>query len=222
MGKVGISVCVPLFCQLKRHQGTRPMSLVSRAYLDISETVLISGLSIVNHIFSCLPCSWRVSEAKLQRMSPYVLLNLASSLITLLQESWIWNIPAAASHHPLLGTCTICLCSSLCLHVFLLVFCLSQKTSHFSRPHVTSGKPFPTLQAEWSSPSSELPGQLATTQMILDVCLGRHIKKESETVSFLRAGMVVTQLCSQNSLNIHQILKYSVQLPLSCDICRWR
>ena len=87
MGKVGISVCVPLFCQLKRHQGTRPMSLVSRAYLDISETVLISGLSIVNHIFSCLPCSWRVSEAKLQRMSPYVLLNLASSLITLLQES---------------------------------------------------------------------------------------------------------------------------------------
>lgn len=134
MGKVGISVCVPLFCQLKRHQGTHPMSLLSRAYLDISETVLISGLSIVNHIFSCLPCSWRVSEAKLQRMSPYVLPNLASSLITLLQESWIWNIPAAAFHHPLLGTWTICLCSSLCLDVFFLVFCLSQNTSHFSRP----------------------------------------------------------------------------------------
>ena len=68
MGKVGISVFVPLFCQLKRHQGTRPTSHVIRAQLDISETVLISGLSIVNHIFSCLPCSWRVSEAKFQRM----------------------------------------------------------------------------------------------------------------------------------------------------------
>lgn len=100
----------------------------------------------------------------------------------------------------------------LCPHVF----CLCQNTSHFSSPEwvVIFVHPFPTLQTGWSSPSFELSGQLATTQIILPWC----ISLDNQNVSFLRAGKVLTQLCSRSSVDTDQILKYSVPFRRGCDI----
>lgn len=162
MGKLDTLVYVPLFFKksVPETSGDLPHIPCNQGLVGHLWDGRISRLSAVNHVFSHLLCNWRVSEEKQNSRDCHFMSfkiwplkfgyytepcsGCPVSKIHQLQLSAIlcWEY----SHH----MCDFYLCPDL----FFLDFCLCQDTSYFSRSKwmVIFGQPFPTPQAEWSSP----------------------------------------------------------------------